>query len=82
MPKPQTFSQILNPLEDVVLCGANAINVFADALNAPRSDEFYFDDIKFVKHKWLRPVQIVTGNKDMIEAMKRVKENNQPHNGN
>ena len=82
MPSPQTYSQILNPLKDVVYCGANAINVFADALNAPRSDEFYFDDIKFIKHKWLRPDQIVTGNKDMIEAMKKVKENNQPHNGN
>lgn len=70
----QHYSDLLNPLENVVYCGADSINVFADVLGVPQAQSFTFNNIKFVYHRWLAENQIVTGNKRMIQAMKEFRE--------
>ena len=75
----QHYSDLLNPLEDTVYCGANSINVFADAFEVPRAKSFMCDGVMFIYHRLLSQNQIVTGNQFIIEELKKLKENNPPH---
>ena len=78
----QHYSDLLKPLGDTVYCGANSINVFADAFEVPRADSFTCDDIKFIYHRWLTQNQIVTGNKYIVEVLMKLRESNPQHNDN